>query len=365
MPKKIAIILLNYKDYAEKYLNDCINSLRKQDYAGGIRIFIVDNETSEKSYNYLKQNAPEAEIIRNEKNDGFAKGNNDAIKIALAGGFDYIVLFNLDTVIEKNCVSEMVKAAELTTQSQPCQGSRNEVGAVQARLMLWPEKEKVNSIGNAIHFLGFGYCEGNGEKYYNNPSRPPCQGGSEICYPSGAAVLFRAAALKKIGLFDEEFWMYNEDEDIGWRFWLAGYKCVLAPNAVACHKYEFSRSVKKFYWLERNRLLCIFKNYKLRTLILILPALLIMEIGLFIFSLKSGWFREKIRVYKYFFSPASWRYILKTRKEAQALRKAKDRDIIKMFSGKIMYQEINSGPLAFANIIFNIYWKIIRLFIVW
>ena len=83
--------------------------------------------------------------------------------------------------------------------------------------------------------------------------------------------------LKEVGLFDEEMWMYNEDQDLGWRVWLAGYKCVLAWDAVIYHKYEFSRSISKYYWMDRNRNLSIFKNYHFLTLILIFPAWLAME----------------------------------------------------------------------------------------
>ena len=182
MPKKVAIIISpNWRDYAEKYLAECLESLRRQDFPGEFKIFLVDNESSEESMALLKkivethgmrldesgknnppylQNPPtplfergqggQIEIIRNKNNDGFAKGNNDAMKLALAQDFDYIVLFNMDTVIEENCVSELVKVAERDEK----------IGAVQARLMLYPEKEKINSLGNLTHFLGFGYCLG-------------------------------------------------------------------------------------------------------------------------------------------------------------------------------------------------------------
>ncbi|MDO9399788.1 MAG: glycosyltransferase family 2 protein [bacterium] len=350
MLKKIAIIISpNWHDYAEKYLNDCLMSLRKQDYQGEKKIFITDNESSENSFNFLKQVAPEAEIIRNEKNDGFAKGNNDAIKLALEQKFDYIVLFNMDTVIELNCISKMIEVAE----------NGNKIGAVQARLMLWPEKEKINSIGNVTHFLGFGYSEGYNKKY---KLIDKCK---EICYPSGAGVLFTADIFKKVGLFDEEFWMYNEDQDLGWRIWLAGFKCVLASEAVAFHKYEFSRSIKKYYWMDRNRIIVILKNYHLVSLILIFPAFVVMEIGLIFFAIKSGWIKEKILVYKYFFNFKNWRYILNSRKQSQNLRKVKDKNIIKLFSGKIWYQEIEDSTLKIANVIFSFYWKIVKRIIVW
>ena len=262
MLKKTAIVLVNYKDYAKKYLADCQAGLDAQDYAGELKEFIVDNESSSESLAAVKKISPQAEIIINLNNDGFAKGNNDAIREAMKQGYEHIILFNLDAVMLKDCVRKMVEAAD---------SGDSRVGAVQARLMLFDRKEIINSLGNVTHFLGFGYTGGYGDRY-NSPD-PYYQGGNyEICYPSGAAVLFKAEILKKIGLFDEEFWMYNEDQDLGWRIWLAGATCVLAPEAVAYHKYEFSRSIKKYYYLDRNRIMAIIKNYHWATLAVILPS---------------------------------------------------------------------------------------------
>ncbi|MFA5359663.1 MAG: glycosyltransferase family 2 protein [Patescibacteria group bacterium] len=353
MNKKVAIILGNIGDYAKKYSPELLPSLRTQNCIYEIKIFIYDNATSEESTRYLKEIVPEAEIIRNKDNDGFAKGNNDVIKKALEQGFDYIALFNMDTVLEQDCLRKMVEAIE----------SEKKIGAVQARLMLYENKNKINSLGNITHFLGFGYSDGYGEEYKS--PQPPLLKGVEICYPSGAAVLFKREALEKVGLFDEEFWMYNEDQDLGWRIWLAGFKCVLAPEAVVYHKYEFSRSIKKYYWMDRNRIIAILKNYRLATLILIFPAFLVMEIGLIFFAVSGGWFKEKINVYKYFLSLKNWRYILEAREQTQKLRRVKDRDIIKLFSGRIWYQEIGDARLRVANVVFGTYWRIIRVLIKW
>ncbi|MBU0722301.1 glycosyltransferase family 2 protein [Patescibacteria group bacterium] len=364
MNKRIAIITLNWQDYAKKYLAEYIDSIKKQDYAGEMKIFITDNESTEESYEYVRnilmeQNTNNFEIIRNKNNDGFAKGNNDCIKLAMAQGFDYIILFNIDMVVKSECVSKMVEAVEI----QPTQ-----VGAVQARIMLWQEKEKINSLGNVTHFLGFGYASGYREEYVRLPSRhehEASRNDDEICYPSGAAVLFTRQVLEKVGLFDEEFWMYNEDQDLGWRIWLAGFSCVLARQAVVYHKYEFCRSIKKYYWMDRNRIVVILKNYRFATLLLIAPAFLVMEIGLILFALKGGWFKEKINVYKYFLKLKNWRHIMSERKKIQSARILSDKNIIKLFSGKIWYQEIGDARLKAANMIFNVYWKIIKVLIVW
>lgn len=353
--KKVAIIISpNWRDYAKKYLKDCLESLKQQDWTGGSKIFLIDNETSEESYNYLKDNAPGITIIRNVGNDGFAKGNNEAMKLALAEGFDYIILFNMDTIVDKSAVSEMVRAAEQ-------EEGIKKIGVVQARLMLWPDTNTINSLGNATNFLGFGYCEGYKEPLANYPDLKI----KDIFYPSGAAVLFTAEALKEIGLFDEEFWMYNEDQDIGWRMWLSGRRCVLAPKAVVYHKYEFKRSVKQIYWMDRNRLLSSLKNYHLLTLVLILPMFLVMEIGMFGYALLGGWAGQRLKVYRYFFSPATWKHILKTRQEIQGSRKMKDKEIAKLISGKVLYQEMGTVLQKIANVFLDLYWRIIKRLIVW
>jgi len=366
--KKTAIIISpNYKDYAKKYLEDCVDSIKKQDSRGEIKIFITDNATSSESFEFLNKvldsrlrgNDIGKELILNKNNDGFAKGNNDAIKLALVRDFDYIILFNMDTVIDLNCVRELIKMAE----------SDEKIGAVQARLMLYNEKDKINSLGNSTHFLGFGYCIGYQEELDShlrgNDTKEQKGDDTEIFYPSGAAVLFKREVLEKTGLFDEEFWMYNEDQDLGWRVWLAGYKCVLAYDAVVHHKYEFAKSIKQYYFMDRNRIIAILKNYHILTLLLIMPAFVIMEFGLILFSLKTGWFKEKIKVWKYFLSPEKWIYLIKARKEVQKMRKIKDKEIVKMITGKIWYQEVDDWKLRFINPFFNLYWKIIKRLIIW
>ena len=352
MNKKVAIIIgPNWRDYAEKYLVDCVESVRRQDYEGEKKIFITDNETTPESYNFIAKTVPEAELILNKENDGFAKGSNDAIKLALIQGFEYIILFNMDTEVDESCVSNLVKTAD----------ENEDAGAIQPRIMLWQNKDTINSLGNSTHFLGFGYCLG----YKKSITNYKLQITNQIFYPSGAAVLLKSEVLKEIGLFDEEYWMYNEDQELGWRVWLAGYKCILAPDAVIYHKYEFARSTKQFYWMDRNRIITILKYYHILTLILIFPAFIIMELGLVLFSLKTGWFKEKIRMWKYFLTPRTWKYIIKSRREVQRLRKRKDSEIVKMISGRIWYQEVDDWKLRFINPFFDIYWKIVRAIIIW
>lgn len=341
MNKKVAVILINYKDYAKKYLADCLQGLRQQDMWSEIDLYIVDNSSTVESFEFLQNSAPEANIICNSNNDGFAKGNNDAIKVALSKGIPYILLLNMDTVIEdQKALSNLIKRAELDASA----------GALQSRLMLWPEKHLINSLGNSSHFLGFGYCNNYRDEYQGVKDL-------EMHYPSGAAVLFKAEVLKEVGLFDESYFMYNEDQDLGWRIWLANYRCVLVEDSVVYHKYEFGRSINKFYYMDRNRIITILKNYRALTLVLIFPAFIVMELGQIYFSLRNSWFKKKIAVWLYFLNPINLRRIFRSQRTIQRFRKIKDYQIIDKISGCISYQEIDSPALRIANYFFSIYFS--------
>ncbi len=352
MNKKIAVIISpNWNDYAEKYLADFIESLRKQDYKDGFKVFLTDNESSAKSYEFLSKTAPEAELVLNNTNDGYAKGCNDSIRLALSQGFDYFAIFNIHTVLEPNCLTEMFGAFT----------SDKKIGAVQALMMLYDNKNKISSLGNSTHFLGFGYCEGYNEsidKFSNIKEK-------NIFYPSGSSIFTSREVLEDVGLFDEVYWMYNEDQDLGWRIWLSGRKCVLASKAKMYNKYEFSRSIKKYYWMDRNRILAILQSYHFLTLLLIFPAFVFMEFGLLLFAIKGGWIKEKIKVWAWFFSLKNWFYIFRKRKQNQDLRRVKERKIAKMISGRIWYQEVDDWKLHLVNPFFDLYWKFIQKIIFW
>ena len=163
---------------------------------------------------------------------------------------DYIFLVSIHSVLDMACVRELVEAAE----------SGPGIGAAQARMMLWDDNKNniIVSLGNDTHFLGFGYCRGYKEKWAGQ-----VRGITDIFYPSGASMLFKREALEAVGLFDEEYWMYNEDQELPWRLRLNGWRSVLAPDAVARTKYEFRRSIRKYYWMDRNRIISILLCYKI------------------------------------------------------------------------------------------------------
>jgi hypothetical protein len=165
-------------------------------------------------------------------------------------------------------------------------------------------RERLGELaGNEIHFLGFGYCG----SYRARRAEVP-DDAREIAFASGASVLLRAAALREVGAFDETLFMYQEDQDLGIRLRLAGWRARVAPRSIVWHHYAFTRSPRKFFWLERNRYLVLAKNLTARSLLVLAPFLVIAELALLPVALAGGWLPEKVRAWKALASPARTRF---------------------------------------------------------
>lgn len=357
MNKKIGIILINYKDYAQRFLVECRDSLRAQNYAKDLfQVYIVDNASSSETKKYLEEIYPEAVVI--EREDGnYAAANNAGIIKARQDGCDFFVIANMDVKFDENWLKELMEAI----------GGDEKIGLAQSKLLLYPQTEeewkkpKINSLGNLMHFLGFGFTNGYNENDYEIKGLPEIKG-----YASGCSFITKKEVLDKIGLYDEEYYMYHDDIEMSWRVKLAGYKIVLAPKSVVYHKYEFSRSILMLYYMERNRYLAMLHYYHWLTILFFCPAIVAMECGMIFYSLVNGWFDTKIKVWKYFLQPASYSKIIKKRKQVKFIRVKKDRDIIKNFEGKVLFQEIDNPVLKYvANPVLNLYFEIIKKIIVW
>lgn len=323
-----------------------------------VMMHIVDNNPGDGSLEAVKRlrgvyegRLPSIVLHEPGFNTGFAGGNNLAMREAIANGTEYVYLLNHDAAFEPEALREAVRVAETDPG----------IGSVQSLLVLQQNPEEVNSTGNAIHYLGMGYCMG----YHGDRRRVP-DAVKSIAYASGAAVLYPTRVLKEVGLLDETLWLYHEDLDLGWRILLSGCRNVLAPRSVVRHRYEFSRSISKWYWMERNRIAVVLKNYRLATIILLLPQLIIADLALFIFALKGGWWREKIRASAWFLTSGAWSFIFRGRREIAKIRRVPDRAILEFFSPVIAYQEFED---LFVTAIVNPAWRLlfsfVKLIVVW
>ncbi len=345
-PPKVSVVVVNWN--GRRFLTDCLSSLDRTEYPPDkLEIILVDNASTDDSAAWTAGQFPRVQIIRNATNLGFARGNNQGIGLALDSGADYAVVLNYDTVVEPSWLNELVQTAE----------SDSRIGSVQSLVLLHQEPERINTSGNQLQYLGFGYCG----QYCSNRKEVDSRI-KDIAYGSGTAVLYHLSALRTVGLFDEDLFMYHEDLDLGWRLRLAGYRNVIAPESVVYHKYSFSRNPSKFFYLERNRQIVLMKNYRLWTLILLLVPLVAMEIGLLAYSLIGGWFTQKLAGYGSAFRQLA--DTLRKRRQVQTIRKVSDRSVAKTMTSTIEFEGITNPLLKWiVNPLLTAYWYVIKLFI--
>ena len=360
---KVAIIYLSF--HSEPYLNDVIFALRRMTYPKDkVEFVVVDNLHPEygSSVKFLEENLlpisgseiPHVTILPQKTNLGFPGGNNAGIKWALENGFDYCLLHNNDGFLSADALEKMVETFE----------ADKSIGTAQAMVLLHPETDLINTSGNSFQYLGYGFCGSFRRKYDKNEFKPVF----DPAYVSGAAMLMRSDLLRQYGMMDEDYFLYHEDIEYSFRLKIHGYRTVTIRDAIFFHKYNFSRSKSKFYYIERNRYGLMYSYLRWPTLILFAPMAFVLDCGLLLFAAKSGWFREKIDAWKYWLkceNRAKWQL---KRKAIQKTRKLSDREFTRAFVGSIKYEDKNFKSVLltyFGNPLMSIYWFIIRNLILW
>ncbi len=342
---RVTVVVVTYE--AERFVEGCFGSLRRAGRGDArVDVVAVDNGSRDGTVRLLRERFPEVTVVAAGKNLGFAEGNNVGIRMAMERGADFVYLLNPDTEVAPGFLVEALAVAR----------ERPEAGAVQSLLLLSPERELVNTAGNAVHFLGLGYCT-----RFREPAAGVPDGPAEIAFASGASTLFRVAALREAGLLDAELFLDQEDLDLGWRLRLAGWNVLLAPRSVVFHEYAFSRNPEKFYFLERNRALVLLKNLRARNLLLLAPALLAAELGLAAVALRGGWFPQKARAWGHLLRPAAWRHVRRGRRAQRAIRKVPDAEIVRHWSGDVVFEGL-AGPWLerVANPAMRAVWRVMR-----
>lgn len=241
----VHIILLNYNGYKDTI--DCIKSLQSIDYPN-YKIVVVDNKStndSEKNIKKFIKNMENVKFIQTGKNLGFSGGNNVGIKWALENNADYICLLNNDTTVEPDFLSVLVKEME----------SNKEIGISAGKIMYY---SKPNIIWSAGGYIDEGKCLGyhygincNDSDEYNIKK--------EVTFLTGCLQLIRADLIKKVGLYDEEYFLYMEDVDFCYRAKLEGSKIMYVPESKIYHKVSAStggeESPMVLYYMTRNVML--------------------------------------------------------------------------------------------------------------
>jgi len=330
----VSIIIVNWN--GREHLEDCFTSLNKQTYTP-LELILIDNASVDGSVEYVKDCFPMVTVFVNPKNIGFGSAVNRGVEQAKG---EYVLFLNNDLYLDEGCVEKMVDMIE-----------DEKIGAVIPKILYFQERNRINSFGNLINYLGLA-CP----KYIDEEDRPQMQVEETAC---GGILLVKREIFKQVGGFDRDFFMYHEDHDLSWRIRLLGKKLMVNPEAVMYHKYHFSKNPKKFYYSEKNRLQLLLKNYQAKTLLLIFPVFILIELAELCFALATGWFMLKIKSYLEIVCllPS----ILKKRRVVQTLRRIDDSEIVRLFVGSLQISGLKH-PLLDRGLspLLHFYWKLIK-----
>jgi GT2 family glycosyltransferase len=242
----VSVIVVNWNGMGT--IQECLDSLLNQSYPS-VEIIVVDNYSEDGSYEKaVSRYGEKITWIRNAKNEGFAKGNNIGIR---ASKGEYILLLNNDAWADREWIGYLVAAASRDHQT----------GMAASRIYMADDKGLLDNTGHTLNPDGLSWGRGRMEKEAGQFDQE-----EEVVFPSGCAALYKKEMLDEIGLFDERFFAYCEDTDLGLRARLYGWRCLYAPKAIVYH--HFSRSTSgassfKAFLVERNRRWVMMKNYPL------------------------------------------------------------------------------------------------------
>jgi GT2 family glycosyltransferase len=235
---------------AGEVLEACLKALESQT-VDEFEVVVIDNSGSGRARASCPGVSPRVRVITNQGNVGFGAAVNQAFRGSTA---PYLATLNDDAVAHPRWLEMLLEDAE----AHPRTG--------QPRIGMWASEVRLAGTGE-LDSAGMLIASDGSSKQRTPPA--PLADANEALFPSGSAALYRRAMLDEIGLFDESFFLYCEDTDLGLRARWAGWDCRYVPGAVVEHRYSHSAgraSPLKAYYVERNRLYTIVKNFPARML---------------------------------------------------------------------------------------------------
>lgn len=223
---KVFILILNYN--GKKTLMPCLQSVYQANYPN-FEVIVIDNDSKDGSLEESKHRFPRTHFIKNDKNLGFAAGNNVGIRFALEKGADYVWLVNNDAKIEKDTLSKLVEAGEQKPQA-----------GILSPLILHTETKNI--------WFGKGVIDWMSMKT-THVSPPTLLQSFTSEYICGCAMLVKKEVFKKIGLLSEKYFLYYEDADFSVKASRAGFELWIIPTAHVFHSEASVANPDKIYWL--------------------------------------------------------------------------------------------------------------------
>ena len=261
-PGVVSVVLVNYRGTDDTI--EALEHLKKLDWSQDqLEIIIVENASGDDSEARLRAAAPHVKLVVSKENLGFAGGCN--LGVAASSG-QYLAFLNNDAKPD----AQWIAAAVATFEKSP------RIGAVASKVVDW-DGLLVDYIGSAMTWFGMGYKPLTGQPL---PTTPDVE--QDVLFGTGSAMFVRRDVYDELGGFDERYFMFFEDVDLGWRLNLKGYRYAYAPASIAFHKHHASMgsygSFKETYLLERNALFTQYKNLGDEALAKTFPATLALAV---------------------------------------------------------------------------------------
>ncbi len=213
-------------------------------------IIFVDNGSQDGSTEMVEQEfggAPvEVRVIRNLENRGFCEANNQGIAVARG---EFIALLNNDAEAGPDWLSQLRPAFDVAP----------DIGMAASKILVWDDPSRIDKVGHLIYLDGQNRGRGFGETDHGQYDRM-----EEVLWPDGCAAMYRREMLREIGGFDEDFFAYGDDAELGLRARIAGWRCLYMPAAVVRHRRGATlgtQSLWRMELIERNRVLLAAKLF--------------------------------------------------------------------------------------------------------
>ena len=242
------MVIVNWN--RRELLRACLDSLTRQQDVD-FDVFLIDNGSADSSVEMVEEEFARPArlamtIIRNSENRGFCAANNQGF--AQAKG-EFIALLNNDAEAEPGWLSGMVQAFN----------GRPDVGMIACKILVHEDPSRIDKAGHLIYLDGQNRGRGSGEIDTGQYNRA-----EEALWPDGCAALYRRSMLEQIGGFDEDFFAYADDAELGLRARIAGWNCLYVPEAVVLHHRGSTLGVqsgRRLELIERNRVLLAVKLF--------------------------------------------------------------------------------------------------------
>ena len=228
----------------------CLESLARQT-APPLEVIVVDNGSTDGSVEMIERDFPATLVIRNTENKGFCAANNQGIDIAQG---DLIALLNNDAEADAHWLAALAGVLE----------GRPEIGMAASKILVHSDPGRIDKVGHLIFLDGQNRGRGTGQL-----DRGQFDKVEEVLWPDGCAAMYRRAMLSQIGGFDEDFFAYADDAELGLRARIAGWGCLYAPDAKVFHRRGTTlglQSTRRLQLIERNRILLATKWFPWRLL---------------------------------------------------------------------------------------------------